>query len=74
MAEIATTHIRLATIEDVAEVQRLYAETGLDGGRPLPKAAARDIFMRFARYPSYRLWGGRTRWRDRRHLCADADG
>ncbi len=56
MADPSTTCIRLATIDDVAEVQRLYAETGLDGGNPLPAAAARDIFARFNRYPSYRLW------------------
>lgn len=56
MADLITTQIRLATADDVAEVQRLYAETGLDGGKPIPLAAASDIFARFARYPSYRLW------------------
>lgn len=56
MANLITMIIRLATKADLPEVQRLYAETGLDGGNPLPLAAARDIFARFARYPSYRLW------------------
>ena len=56
MAEQSATTIRLASEQDVAEVQRIYAETGLDGGNPLPAAAARDIFARFSRYPSYRLW------------------
>lgn len=56
MAESNAKHIRLATEADLPEIQRLYAETGLDGGHPLPLAAARDILARMGRYPSYRLW------------------
>ncbi len=48
--------LRLATPHDMPEVQRLYADTGLDDGEPLPLAAALDILRRMESYPSFRLW------------------
>lgn len=48
--------IRTATDADIPAIQSLYAEAGLDGGKPIPRAQAADIAQRFNRYPSYRLW------------------
>lgn len=52
--------IRRASEADLGSIQGLYAEVGLDGGTPLPRAEAADIFRRMSRYPSYRLWVAET--------------
>lgn len=56
MAEHLGIVIRRAAERDLPAIQRLYAEAGLDGGKPLPLQEATDIFIRMGRYPSYRLW------------------
>lgn len=48
--------IRLATIEDLPEVMRLYNESGLDHGSGSTLADAEQWFQRIQQYPNYRLW------------------
>jgi GNAT superfamily N-acetyltransferase len=56
MTSSPAINIRIATDADIGTIQSLYAEAGLDGGKPIPRAQAADIAQRFNRYPSYRLW------------------
>jgi GNAT superfamily N-acetyltransferase len=48
--------IREAGEADLRAVLRLYAQPGLDDGDVLDEPAAREVFRRFRRYPSYRLY------------------
>lgn len=48
--------IREATPADLPQVLALYAQPGMDDGRVLDPAQAREIHAQFARYPSYRLF------------------
>jgi GNAT superfamily N-acetyltransferase len=48
--------IREAGEADLRAVLRLYAQPGLDDGDVLGEPAAREVFRRFRRYPSYRLY------------------
>lgn len=49
-------NLREASAEDLPQVLALYAQPGLDDGRILDPARAREIHASFARYPSYRLF------------------
>lgn len=48
--------LREATAEDLPAVLALYAQPGLDDGEVLSPEQAREVFVQFARYPSYRLF------------------
>ena len=48
--------VRSAVETDLPAVLALYAQPGLDDGSTLSLADARELFMRFARYPDYTLY------------------
>lgn len=48
--------IRLATVEDLPEVLRLYGESGLARDSSLTLTDAEQWFQRLHQYPNYRLW------------------
>jgi GNAT superfamily N-acetyltransferase len=47
--------IRDATVEDLAAVLRILAETGIDGGESFTLSEAREHFARLRRTPDFRL-------------------
>lgn len=51
-----STQVRQASEADLEAVLALYAQPGLDDGRVLDLASARQLLAEFARYPSYRLF------------------
>jgi len=51
--------IHPATEADLPSVLNLYAQPGLDNGRVVDVATARDLFSKFAHYPNYRLFVAR---------------
>jgi GNAT superfamily N-acetyltransferase len=48
--------VRLATVEDLPEVLRLYRESGLDREPGVTLADAEQWFQRMQQYPDYTLW------------------
>jgi GNAT superfamily N-acetyltransferase len=48
--------VRMATVEDLPEVLRLYQESGLDRDSSLALADAEQWFQRIQQYPNYTLW------------------
>lgn len=48
--------IRLAAVEDLPEVLRLYGESGVDRDPRLTLADAERWFQRIQQYPNYTLW------------------
>ena len=49
-------HIRLATLADLPDVLRLYAQPDLDNGETLSLDKAAQFFKTIQQYPSYRLF------------------
>lgn len=47
---------RLATVDDLPEILRLYQQSGLDSDSTLPLADAERWFHRIQQYPNYNLW------------------
>ena len=48
--------IRLATVDDLPTVLRLYHQSGLDHDSSLALADAEQWFQRIQQYPNYKLW------------------
>jgi GNAT superfamily N-acetyltransferase len=48
--------IRLATVEDLPDVLRLYCDSGVEKDANLPLADAEQWFQRIQQYPNYTLW------------------
>ncbi|MEB3230662.1 MAG: GNAT family N-acetyltransferase [Leptolyngbyaceae bacterium] len=48
--------IRLATLEDLPDIIRLYRESGVDLDSSLTVADAERFFKRTQQYPNYTLW------------------
>ncbi len=56
MSSTGTISIREASVDDIPEILRLYAQPGYDDGKVLDEAAARAIFLSMADYPFYRAY------------------
>jgi len=56
MTQATALVIREAQEADLPAVLELYAQPEIDDGQKLDLDAAREIFRRFQRYPSYRLY------------------
>jgi hypothetical protein len=48
--------IRLATLEDLPDVLRLYCDSGVERDANLTLADAEQWFQRIQQYPNYTLW------------------
>jgi GNAT superfamily N-acetyltransferase len=48
--------IRLATVEDLPDVLRLYCDSGVERDANLTLADAEQWFQRIQQYPNYTLW------------------
>lgn len=48
--------VRAATVDDMSQVLRLYAQPSFDDGSVLDEASARELLEKFADYPDYGLY------------------
>jgi GNAT superfamily N-acetyltransferase len=60
--------IRLATLEDLPDVLRLYCDSGVERDANLTLADAEQWFQRIQQYPNYTLWVATLKELDNRRV------